>query len=225
MTRYNYLKMIEYCAFAYQDEQPDFPDTTLTIIDDTDTDIQCYIRKVQNRLTITFRGTNSNKDRITDLKFYKKVIPYDNMNGDIRVHAGFISTYKSDNIRKKIHSLVTDDIKFVNITGHSYGAALAVLCGLDLQYNFTNKDYEVYLYGCPRVGNRAFKKSYNKRVFKTLRIENSNDAVTKVPFSVLGFCHVGIPLHIGLWKIPFVYSLKNHSTREYYKNLIKKITL
>jgi hypothetical protein len=38
------------------------------------------------------------------------------------------------------------------------------------------------------VGNRAFAKSYNRRVFKTLRVENGNDIVTRVPpaFSASG---------------------------------------
>lgn len=225
MTNYHFLKMIEYCALSYQDEQPDIPNTTLTIIDDPVTDIQCYLRKHENQLVITFRGTNSNKDRITDLKFWKKVIPYDNMSSKIRVHSGFIDTYKCEQIRDKIHSLITDDIKFIKVTGHSYGAALAVLCGLDLQYNFQNKDYEVYLYGCPRVGNRAFMDSYNKRVFKTLRIENSNDLVTKIPFIFMGYRHVGIRLHIGFLRIIGVMSSKNHATRSYYKNLLKRLSL
>lgn len=75
--------------------------------------------------------------------------------------------------------------------------ALAVLCAVDLQYNFPSKDCEVILFGCPRVGNRAFQRSYNQRVFKTLRVENGNDIVTKIPLALWGFRHVGIPIRIG----------------------------
>ena len=107
----------------------------------------------------------------------------------------------------------------ITVTGHSLGAALAVLCAIDLQYNFENHDIEVYLFGCPRVGNAAFAKSYNKRIFKTLRVSNGNDIVTKIPPAILGFRHVGTEIHIGRLRLPHIFSFNQHRPQNYYRNL------
>ena len=103
------------------------------------------------------------------------------------------------------------------------GAALAVLCAVDIQYNFPYADIEVCLFGCPRVGNKAFAKSYNSRVFKTLRVTNGNDIVTKVPPAVFGFRNVGINLHTGKLSLPFAVSFKEHTPQNYYKRLWQNI--
>ena len=99
------------------------------------------------------------------------------------------------------------------------GAALAVLCAVDIQYNFPHKDVEAYVFGCPRVGNKAFAKSYNKRVFKTLRVTNGNDIVAKVPPALLGFRHVGINIHTGVLLLPFAVSFEAHRPQNYYRAL------
>ena len=197
MNKADAIQAMELAGLAYQNSQPEFPWCTLDIIDDSSTGIQCCLRRWEDTLYITFRGSNSAQDWKVDLNFWKKCIPYNNVNPKIRVHTGFIDAYKHPNIRPRIQRSVTPDIRCVKITGHSYGAALAVLCAVDLQYHFPHKDYEALLFGCPRVGNRAFQKSYNKRVFKTLRVENGNDIVTKIPPALWGYRHVGAKLHIG----------------------------
>lgn len=223
MNKQQLLHMLEEAALAYQDIQPFIFGTTITIIDDCDTGVQCYLRQEKSLMTIAFRGTDSNTDRKNDLSFWTKVIPYGNTCSKIRVHAGFLKAYKSERIRGKIQRCITDQIKQVRITGHSLGAAMAVLCAIDLQYHFPDRDYEVTLFGCPRVGNRAFQKSYNKRVYKTLRVENGNDIVTKVPPVWMGYRHVGIRIPVGMPRLPFVYSANQHRTQEYYKQLWKKM--
>lgn len=223
MNKQQLLHMLEAAALAYQDVQPRLFDTNITIIDDSETGMQCWLRQESSLLTITFRGTDSNTDRKNDLSFFKKVIPYGNTCSKIRVHSGFLSAYKPDRIRKRIHCCITDQVKRVQIAGHSLGAAMAVLCAVDLQYHFPDLDYEVALFGCPRVGNRAFQKSYNKRVYKTLRVENGNDIITKVPLACMGYRHVGIRIPVGMPRLPFVYSANQHRTQEYYKQLWKNM--
>lgn len=220
MDKKTILKILEYSSIAYKNIQPKYNCVKEDTIDDKITDVQCYIRKYKTELYIIFRGTNSKKDWITDFKFWKKTVPYDNMLSKIRVHTGFINAYKSKNVRPKIQSLITDDIERVNVTGHSYGAALATLCAIDLEYNFPEKDYEVILFGSPRVGNRAFKKSYNKRIFKTFRVYNGNDIVTKIPFAFLGYRHVGIGIHVGVPRIFGVFSFHQHGTISYYLSIL-----
>ncbi len=182
-----------------------------------------YCINVSGRVvTIVFRGTYSKNEWASNLRFCKKKVPYGNFDSPIRVHSGFIDTYKKRDIRNKIHSLIPDNCCKIVVTGHSRGAALAALCAVDLQYNFPDKNVEAYLFGCPRIGNVAFAKSYNNRVFKTLRIVNGNDIVTKIPPAIFGYRHIGTRISVGHIRTPLVFSKKAHYPSMYYKNLIYK---
>lgn len=216
---------MELAAIAYKKIQPQFDDTILNIIDDKMSGVQCYIRQYRNMLNITFRGTDSLKDWKTDLTFWKKTLPYGNDKSKIRVHTGFINAYKHPNVRNVIHSYISPRIIKIQISGHSYGAAMAILCAVDIEYNFPEKDIEAIVFGCPRIGNNAFKKSYNQRVFKTIRVENGNDIVTKVPFAVWGYHHVGTKLHIGSTRIIGSFSFNDHYQQEYHSSLLKSMLL
>ena len=215
------LRGMELCALAYKEVQPQFPGMTLEVIDD-ENGVQCYLRRQGDTLFITFRGSYSAKYWNVDLTFFKTCIPYDICNPKIRVHSGFLNAYKRPSVRNRIHCAVTSDVRHVRVAGHSYGAALAVLCAVDLEYHYPCLDYEVLLFGCPRVGNRAFRKSYNKRVFKTLRVENGNDIVTKVPPALWGFRHVGVKIHVGAPRLPGVVSLNQHRPQYYVASLFRQ---
>ena len=214
---------MEFSALAYAQVQPPLFGNLIAVIDDAPTGVQCFVRQQGSSLLICFRGSDSKKDWMTNLAFCKKVIPYNNPSSKVRVHSGFINAYKSLQVRGRLQQLVSPDIRKVMICGHSYGAALAVLCAVDLQYHFPSKDYEVFLFGCPRVGNRAFQKAYDQRVFKTLRIENGNDIVTKIPFALLGFRHVGIPVRIGTPRCWGLISVKQHHPGSYYASLLARL--
>ncbi len=213
------FQMMELAELSYQTTQPVFADTKLNVIDDDKTGIQCMIRQKRNVLTIAFRGTDSWKDMLTNLQFSK--MRFIDRNNEIRVHSGFLSRYEKCQIRKCIHFYVTDQIDTIRLTGHSYGAALAALCAVDLQIHFPQKDYEVFLFGCPRMGNKEFATFYNNRIFKTLRFENGNDFVTKIPLRIFGYCHIGTKIHIGKTKRMGAFSLSQHSCRAYHANLLE----
>ncbi len=219
MDKKHIVKMLEYCGMSYTDCQPEDSDEKLIFINDKKTDVQCFLRIKNRTLIIAFRGSDSKKDWKADFKFWGTMIPYNNFSHKIRVHSGFISTYKCQNVRGKIHKFINEDIKKIFVTGHSYGAALALLCAIDLKYNFPDKNYEVVVFGCPRVGNNAFKKFYNLRLFKTIRVENRRDIVPKVPFVFLGYRHVGAKIKIGKGGILRPFSMKNHNLQEYYSNI------
>lgn len=209
--------MLEYSSAAYMDKIPVCPRFSFEIIEDKTTDTRCFFGKTDDSIIIIFRGTDSKINWANNFLFCKKTIPYGNNASKIRVHTGFLKNYKS--IRQKLLSKIPQNPCKIKITGHSMGAALAVLCGVDIQYNLNNADIEVYLFGCPAVGNRAFAKSYDKRVFKTLRISNGNDIITKLPPFFLGYRHVGINLHTGMLSLPFVVSAREHYPKSYYKSL------
>lgn len=230
------LSLLTFSGQAYGNDFPVNPKEKITVIDNPKSGIQCQIRRRTEKLIISFRGTNSFKDGLTDAKFWRCKPPL-NENGEspfcfeesgcgikygkIKIHCGFYNAYKTSAVRSEILKAVMPEIKKIEITGHSYGAALAILSAWDLQQRFPSIDYEVVVFGCPRVGNRAFAREYNNRIFKTIRVENGNDAVTKIPFSAMGYRHVGITLHIGKLRIPFMFSVKDHHAQEYYSNLLK----
>ncbi|WVZ54468.1 hypothetical protein U9M48_005255, partial [Paspalum notatum var. saurae] len=85
----------------------------------------------------------------------------------------------------------------ITVTGHSLGAALAVLTAHEItttvvtprgqQCRRHDDDDEVPImvtavsFGGPRVGNAAFRRRLEESGGKVLRVVNSNDVVTKVP--------------------------------------------
>lgn len=216
------IKMLEYCGMSYCDVQPILKNQELIFINDKDTDVQCFVRIERSSLSIVFRGSDSPKDWKTDFKFWQTTVPYGNKHSDIRVHSGFINAYKSKNVRDKIHKIVRENsVEKIILSGHSYGAALAVLCAVDLQYNFPNKDYEVVVFGCPRVGNNAFQKSYNLRLFKTIRVEHKKDIITKIPFVLMGYRHVGAKIQLGSKSFFEFCDMKHHALQNYYSLIWK----
>ena len=219
LNRTNIIKMLEYAGLSYNDVQPKDGSELIYIMNDIETDVSYSIRSKGSTLIIAFRGSDSKQDWNFNLDFCQKTIPYGNLKSKIKVHAGFLRAYKSRNVRRKIFDFITDKVEIIKLTGHSYGAALAVLCAVDLQYNFNQKDYEVVLFGCPRVGNKEFSESYNRRIFKTLRIENRGDIITKLPFAFMGYKHVGSRILIGKSQIFGIPCMEKHSLQEYYSNI------
>lgn len=213
-------QMLDYAMLAYSNT-PTSPDFEQLEFENCDNGVQYFIGENEGTLIISFRGTDSLKDWLTDLHFWKKTIPYGGKNTKIRIHSGFLKAYLDSCVCEKIKEHVTPQIKNIYITGHSFGAALALICAIDLQNDFPEKAYEVAVFGCPRVGNKAFAKAYNKRIIKTIRIQNGNDLVTKVPPAIFGFCHAGIKVQIGFPRILGLFSIRRHCYRSYYGRLWK----
>ncbi|XP_062204804.1 phospholipase A(1) DAD1, chloroplastic-like [Phragmites australis] len=76
----------------------------------------------------------------------------------------------------------------ITVTGHSLGAALAVLSAYEITIAVAHQCGEddapmvtAVSFGGPRVGNAAFRRRLEESGGKVLRIVNSNDIVTKVP--------------------------------------------
>lgn len=82
------------------------------------------------------------------------------------------------------------------MTGHSLGAALALLCTANHGFIAGDQIYKsvngTYLFDSPRVGNKDFEQKLEAdsrtRIF---RFVNNNDLVTRVPPRSFGFSHVG----------------------------------
>ncbi|MBQ8537177.1 MAG: lipase family protein [Clostridia bacterium] len=219
MNREGLMQGLEMSAQVYGDVQPSCPGECICLMKDPPSGVEYAVhRSADGALTIIFRGTDSLGDWRSNFLFAQKTVPYGNAASPIRVHEGFLKAYKSPSVRERILGLIDDRVRRVRITGHSRGAALAVLCAVDVQYHHPNCCLEVLLFGCPRVGNAAFAKSYNKRVFQTYNVSNGGDLVHHLPPALLGYRHVGIRLHVG--RSPWLLSAPDHQPRRYYGNLM-----
>jgi len=220
MTRQELLEGLTLSAQVYADAQPDCPQERIKLVKDPVSGVEYAIhRDGTDTLTIVFRGTDSARDWRSNFMFAKKVIPYGNAASPVRVHEGFLKAYKSPQVRDRILPLIGGHTKKVRITGHSRGAALAALCALDVHYHYPQCCLQVLLFGCPRVGNRAFADSYNRRIFQTFNVRNGGDLVTHLPPALLGYRHVGVRLRVG--KHSWLLSARDHTPRRYYASLME----
>ncbi|MGV7218964.1 lipase family protein [Bradyrhizobium sp. UFLA05-112] len=80
----------------------------------------------------------------------------------------------------------------VFITGHSLGAAIAVVTADFARRELQLGNAQIYLFGCPRVGRADFVAPYNITFGATsYRLVHGADIVPTVPPPLLGFHHVG----------------------------------
>jgi predicted lipase len=184
------------------------------------TDTQFVFKKIDNNYLISFAGTESFKDIITDTNIDKMCITYNNTNSNIRVHEGFYKAYLS--VRESIHDLIMPNLQDCDrffISGHSLGGALALLCALDIRYNYGNeRDIFTITLGQPKVGNLAFTESANKRLTNYFRMVNGKDVVPMFP--VLGYKHCGELITIGDSDWYKLFSVENHLMANYLRILL-----
>lgn len=129
---------------------------------------------------VAFRGTNSVRDLLYDVRMGKR--PF---RRDARVHAGFYDAYHT--VAKSMPPPCTTKI----VAGYSLGASLALLYALDMALNGCPPE-RVFCLGGPRVGDRAFRALYNAHLGdRTIRFDMEGDVVTELPPRRMGYCHVG----------------------------------
>jgi triacylglycerol lipase len=113
---------------------------------------------------------------------------------DTDIHVGFQTAL--DAVRPEIgqaagKSQQTD--KPLYITGHSLGAALAVLAARFAASTGVSPK-AVYVFGMPRAGGERFRAAYDSNVSLgpvTYRLVHGLDVVARIPMSAIGFRHVG----------------------------------
>ncbi|KAL0313011.1 UNVERIFIED_CONTAM: Phospholipase A1-Ibeta2, chloroplastic [Sesamum radiatum] len=111
-----------------------------------------------------------------------------------KVECGFLSLFKTRGAHvPSLAESVVEEVKrlkekykgetlSITITGHSLGAALALLVADELSTCAPDvPPLAVFSFGGPRVGNRAFANQLNSNNVKVLRIVNSQDVITRVP--------------------------------------------
>ncbi|MEK3734431.1 MULTISPECIES: lipase family protein [Paenibacillus] len=140
-----------------------------------------YIIQSDQEIIIAFRGTSSAPNWIADVIASQRKFKY--VQENVLTHAGFTGIYNSarKQIKSALRRLSKDKALF--ITGHSLGAALAVLCAVDVAAN-TARVPVLFTYGSPRIGDPAFAQAFKRYVPNSYRIASTFDPVTYAPPSI-----------------------------------------
>ncbi len=145
-----------------------------------------FVATKGDEILISFRGTQHEREWLED--FDGLSVP--NLYGQGHVHQGFQIQYTA--IRKSLLALLRWTMpQSVSITGHSLGAALAVLAAADLTQQSKIPRIRVYTFAGPRVGTPGFSNWFDGLVPDCYRICNLWDIVTHLPSQILGYSHVG----------------------------------
>ncbi|KAJ4972391.1 hypothetical protein NE237_005490 [Protea cynaroides] len=205
------------------------------------TDEEQVKRLGRRDIVIAWRGTVTYLEWITDLKDILHPAGFTN-DPSIKIEKGFYDLYtKKENnckycsfsareqvlaeIKRLIERYKRDELS-ITITGHSLGAALAILSAYDIAEMKLNEDKNipitVFSFAGPRVGNLKFKKRCDKLGVKVLRVINVHDKVPTVPGIITNekfqyqkyvedvidfpwsYAHVGVELALDHKNSPFL---------------------
>ncbi|MEE8330225.1 MAG: lipase family protein [Acidimicrobiia bacterium] len=145
---------------------------------------QAFVASDASRVFLAFRGTESDnpRDWVRDSQFATTKGELETM-----VHSGFHKAL--DEVWTDMRPLATGGEVF--LTGHSLGAGIATLAAARLADDGATVA-GVYTYGQPRTGKADFAGAYQAALgSKTFRFVNHIDVVTRVPFLLQGYRHVG----------------------------------
>eukprot|EP01061_Rhynchopus_euleeides_P036483 TRINITY_DN614_c0_g1_i1.p1 TRINITY_DN614_c0_g1~~TRINITY_DN614_c0_g1_i1.p1 ORF type:complete len:293 (+),score=113.47 TRINITY_DN614_c0_g1_i1:29-880(+) len=159
-------------------------------------DGQAYVvRTNQSEIIVSFRGSHNIENWISDFTFKKTTLKWDGVPSNIEVHEGFLYSYEA--MQTEINTWVKQAVAdcpdcTLHVTGHSLGAAQALLCVTDLRLQGMKP--ELWNYGMPRVGGKPFvswfdgmTQANNQTV---LRMTNMRDVVPRLPPTEFYFHHV-----------------------------------
>jgi hypothetical protein len=190
-----WLSGASYCGMEnYKTMQLGGPATNFQVTNvlyDEETDLQGYIGllKSTRMMYVVFRGSSSRLNWRADFEIIRR--DYDTYpECECSVHTGF---YKAtENLKDETIYAVSNlkretGYKTVIVTGHSLGAAVAQLMGMELTavdiYN------EVYNYGQPRIGNNKYAEFVNKIMKSLYRFTHDRDMVPHIPPRDVGYLH------------------------------------
>jgi predicted lipase len=174
------------------------PTFTPKVITSSKTSTQVFVGRTNGEssenIVVAFRGSQDLLNWISNLDF-AKMSAYPKCKG-CKVHNGFYRAWESvmGEVVSEVKRLVALQPKAqVFVTGHSLGAALAVLCAAELGASAQSLGFPieaVYTFGEPRVGNDKFRDFYNTGAKVTWRLTHRHDPVPHLPLYKMGFRHM-----------------------------------
>jgi len=145
----------------------------------------------QKQIVVSFRGSGDVFAYIEDAVIFLK--DFDIAGKGAKVHTGFYNTWNA--ARNLVHDPVSQLLAkypdyYLNVVGHSLGAAVASMTALELAVTYPNRKVTVVGVSQPRVGNKAFALAFAQQPNLTAyRLEQANDFVGQYPAQWLGYVH------------------------------------
>jgi feruloyl esterase len=163
----------------------------------TDTQVAVFQDAVAKEYIVSFPGSSSLQDFITDFAFIFKPFALPGCS-DCQAHGGVLTAWKSvrDDLIGALSNLTSQNPDYRTIiTGHSLGGGLASLCYTDLAANSIPVD-KAYTMGSLRVGNPAYANftdqlsgASDTSLGNFIRITHGIDGVPNLPSNAMGFRH------------------------------------
>jgi hypothetical protein len=151
---------------------------------DKSTDLQGIVGIIpqEKNIYVSFRGTSSITNWMSDLEVMK--VPYTTFSDckGCMIHKGF---YLSVQNIKNQTLLAINQLRAkypyygLTLTGHSYGAIVAQIMGMELASIGINAD--IYNYGQPRGGNNKYADFVNTKLKNYWRFTHDRDIVPHLP--------------------------------------------
>lgn len=164
-----------------------------TFIDKGDT--QVWIFRDEEELIVSFRGSDSMGDLLTNFCIVPRPFP---IQGHGNIHGGHKRCYMS--VRNDVLRHVMDFIKTmgdrgktITVCGHSLGGACAAICALEMAL-LTQKELQCFSYGTMAFGDDRFCQALRKHVPKFHRVVHSEDFAPFIP--MLLYKHHDVPSRI-----------------------------
>lgn len=184
----------------------------------------CVIWTNKDIAYVIFRGTLRINEWMQDFTYGQEVFPSKLVNKkqvqlnflrDVsvppNVHMGFLEVYENlrDDLITKLQEIKPKEII---VSGHSLGAGVATICGLDIVRLDCCKNTIVYNFASPRVGDKIFADLVKSSGLTVYRIVNTADTIPTLPPSVApNFAKPKNPWlysHCGT-EIPFTNNMKS----------------
>lgn len=153
------------------------------------------------------RHTLSSLADLTDANFFLTNLDstlFPGLSASIQVHSGFAAEHAktAPTILAEVEELLAQHgVSSVTVTGHSLGAALALLDAVYLPLHLpAGTRVHTVGYGMPRVGNAAFADYVD--ALALTHVNHHEDPIPIVPGRFMGFAHPAGEVHIqdtGAW--------------------------
>ena len=164
-----------------------------------DSETQAFITHSDKLVLITLRGTQEKPDILRDLD--ARQVPY--AEGDGQAHRGFYEAFLAakDFTQRYLDAFHRTEHNIV-VCGHSLGGAIALLLAEWLRRDWSD-NIQLYTFGSPRAGDRAFVQS--AAALTHHRLVNHNDPVPGVPFTWMDAeWKLALPGTVALFSSPLV---------------------